>query len=122
MKTERLEEKLFTLLSKELQLDMPRPVAAKRKVVNEIIALIESSQSAPEEPRAGRGDCPVCNGFGYTAEHNPAILTLMENVQEVVLFRLNVKNVKRQDGSKSQVLILHRLKEMQSRQRICLKI
>jgi hypothetical protein len=48
MKAERLEEKIFTILSKELQLDMPRPVAAKRKVVNDIIALIESQ---PEQPK-----------------------------------------------------------------------
>jgi len=48
MKAERLEEKIFAILSKELQLDMPRPVAAKRKVVNEIIALIASQ---PEQPR-----------------------------------------------------------------------
>ncbi len=39
---DRIEDKMFAILSKELQLDMPKPVAAKRRVVNDITALIDA--------------------------------------------------------------------------------
>jgi hypothetical protein len=45
----RIEDKIFQILSRELQLDMPKPVKAKRKVVNDIIALLDSSQEEPTE-------------------------------------------------------------------------
>jgi acyl carrier protein len=55
MEAERLEEKILNILSRELQLDMPRPVSAKRKVVNEIIALIES-QPKPAVEQGGSAE------------------------------------------------------------------
>jgi hypothetical protein len=38
----RIEETIMQILNKHLQLDMPHPIAAKRKVVNDIIELLDN--------------------------------------------------------------------------------
>jgi len=70
---EKLQEVLESLrnLSNRYYMWSSMPVIYKQDL-DPIIDILEQSISQLQGEKTGRGDCPDCNGFGYTAEHNPA--------------------------------------------------